>query len=251
MPNDENNGTYLYFINYITNSKQTMKKVILSLVTAACLCPTLANAQEEGQRKFSIMPYVGLNYSTLSGYKFHEDRSGSASLTAGLQLQYNLSDKSALLLDYNYRRMSTTRHFDSSQGIIHGFDKDYNVENPAYDINNTYDTHTFGAQFKYNLGKGFSTRAGIEAMFMSSVRPDDWYYYINPVYGDKGQFAIPLGLSYEHKNITVNATYHLPLSSNSEYIHLDNGKDRTWNTRHQIFDLTVGYRIPFGKKRNK
>ena len=64
-------------------------------------------------------------------------------------------------------------------------------------------------------------------------------------------FSIPLGLSYEHKNITVNATYHLPLSSNSEYIHLDNGKDRTWNTRHQIFDLTVGYRIPFGKKRNK
>lgn len=252
MPNDENNGTYLYFINYITNSKQTMKKVILSLVTAACLCPTLANAQEEEQRKFSIMPYVGVNYSNLSGYKFHEgSRTGSVNPTLGLQLQYNLSDKSALLLDYNYRRMSYTRNFQSYQATYHGFDKDFQETTSPYEVKTTGNYHTLGVQYKYNLGKGFSARAGVEAMWVSSGTDKyidlGWGYALS----DRGQFAIPLGLTYEHKNITVNATYHLPLSfgSDGEYAHIGDGKDRTWKTRLQTFDLTVGYRIPFGKKR--
>ena len=229
-----------------------MKKQFLLLVAAVCLCPKIANAQEEEQRKFSIMPYVGMNYSNLSGYKFNEgSRTGRVSPTLGLQLQYNLSDKAALLFDYNYRRLGYTRHYDGYTATYHGFDKDYQVEHGDYDVKTTGNYHTLGVQFKYNLGKGFSARAGLEAMWVSSgtekYSNDPWEYNLS----GGGQFSIPLGLTYEHKNITVNATYHLPLTSQGEYSHLGDGKDRTWNTRLQTFDLTVGYRIPFGKKRNK
>ena len=229
-----------------------MKKLFLLFAATACLCPKNANAQEEEQRKFSIMPYVGVNYSNLSGYKFHEgSRTGSVNPTLGLQLQYNLSDNSALLLDYNYRRVSYTRNFPSYQATYHGFDKDFQETTSPYEVKTTGNYHTLGVQYKHNLGKGFSARAGVEAMWVSSgtkkYSNDPWEYNLS----GEGQFAIPLGLTYEHKNITVNATYHLPLSfgSDGEYAHIGDGKDRTWKTRLQTFDLTVGYRIPFGKKR--
>lgn len=250
-----------------------MKKQFLLLVAAACLCPKIANAQEEEQRKFSIMPYVGVNYSSLSGYKFHESRNGSVKPTFGLQLQYNLSDKAALLFDYNYRQMGYKRSFEGFQTTFPGFDKDLQAKANSFIVKSAFDYHTFGFQFKYNLFKGLSARAGIEAMFQSSYSgklegdvfyptsygygfgyssgyghgysAGSWHYFGN----DGSMFAIPLGLTYEHKNITVNATYHLPLTSQGEYCHLGDGKDRTWNTRLQTIDLTVGYRIPFGKKR--
>jgi hypothetical protein len=60
------------------------------------------------------------------------------------------------------------------------------------------------------------------------------------IFSDKPIFAIPLGLAYDYKNFSVNATYHLPLTKCAD--------DLGYSLRHQAFDLTIGYRLPLRKR---
>ena len=77
----------------------------------------------------------------------------------------------------------------------------------------------------------------------------DWYSYdmddyskITDAVSDNLKIAIPLGVSYDYKDFSLNATYHLPLTncfgSHSEEYYL----------RNQAFDLTIGYRLPLRKR---
>ena len=48
-------------------------------------------------------------------------------------------------------------------------------------------------------------------------------------------FSIPIGASYEYKNIVVDARYNI--STNKMFV------DSTSATRHSVFQLTVGYKF--------
>ena len=52
--------------------------------------------------------------------------------------------------------------------------------------------------------------------------------------------AIPLGLTYDYKNFSLSATYHLPL--------LKCADEGGYSVRNQALDLTIGYRLPLRKR---
>jgi hypothetical protein len=140
----------------------------------------------------------------------------------------------------------------------------------------TVDCISLGLQLKQNVMDRLSVRAGIESWLETSRRyyyhqtlylgrlkdpavdpyksyeeinhdDYDWvvkdyddYSDMDEIFSDKFNLAIPLGLTYDYKNFSVNATYHLPLTKCAD--------DLGYSLRHQAFDLTIGYRLPLRKR---
>ena len=140
----------------------------------------------------------------------------------------------------------------------------------------TIDCVSFGLQFKQNVMDVLSVRAGIECSvdvsrkyhyhdtfvfgrlkdpsndpyeYNETINHDaynwitkekDDYIDMDDFFSDDLNLAIPLGLTYDYKNFSVNATYHLPLTKcvNEEGYYL----------RHQALDFTIGYRLPLRKR---
>ena len=127
----------------------------------------------------------------------------------------------------------------------------------------TLDYISLGFQFKQNVAPGLSARIGIEGSFCISAR---WHYHSlgcyayqdengnmikssdheNDDWGDMDKtfetydLAIPLGLTYDYKNFSLSATYHLPL--------LKCADEGGYSVRNQALDLTIGYRLPLRKR---
>ena len=76
------------------------------------------------------------------------------------------------------------------------------------------------------------------------VKEYDDYVDKDDFFSDKLNIAIPLGLTYDYKNFSVNATYHLPLTK----CYKDKWGGDEYSLKHQAFDLTVGYRLPLRKR---
>ena len=67
---------------------------------------------------------------------------------------------------------------------------------------------------------------------------------VGDVFSDHLNLAIPLGLTYDYKNFSFNATYHLPLTRCAKD---ECGRDEYY-MKHQAFDFTIGYRLPLRKR---
>lgn len=271
-----------------------MKKLSLLLLAVLALCSKTAYAQDS-KGSINFVPYVGVNYSDFSGdvSHFFGKTSGKVNFMAGGRFEFQLAPKSALLVDYNYRRLGAmtdylTKYYSNSvlqpgEVFVPGDEKLYKCYLYRFDYTKvTLDCHTLGLQFKQNITDGFSARVGIEASCSAAeywhsdvfekitekkgfvnehidyygpdrdkIEKDGWEYVsygkddIDGMFKDHLFVAIPLGVTYDYKNFSINATYHLPLSKCSE------DKDEQGNTkalRNQAFDLTIGYRLPLRKK---
>ena len=132
----------------------------------------------------------------------------------------------------------------------------------------TLDCVTFGAQFKQGIVAGLSARAGVEGTFSVAEKMHTHTMYCSADIDDKGNvinksegdsygksdvgdifsdhlnLAIPLGLTYDYKNFSFNATYHLPLTRCAKD---ECGRDEYY-MKHQAFDFTIGYRLPLRKR---
>ena len=124
----------------------------------------------------------------------------------------------------------------------------------------TLDCISLAAQFKQHIIRGLSARVGLEGIVSLAEK---WHYHFYNYYketgackeGDKSSdvgdcfsdhlnLAIPLGLTYDYKNFSFNATYHLPLTKCSE----DEKWGDKYSMKYQAFDLTIGYRLPLRKR---
>lgn len=246
-----------------------MKKLSLLLMAVACLCSKVANAQD-GKGSINFVPYVGMNYSDLSGdFKlFWGETSGKVNITVGARFEYKLSDKSVLLADYNYRRLGANLDGELVKNDDYLMDR-FGLNKKLIDDKVIFDCHSFGMQYKHNILGGLSARAGFEFEYrgqtyhtyytelydpVTNTRPVVEDIYLLGCEGickddiDEGGYEgysntnlnIPLGLTYDYKSFSVNATYHLPLTKCV--------KDGDYYLRHQAFDLTIGYRLPLRKR---
>ena len=145
----------------------------------------------------------------------------------------------------NYNRDEIFRQvMESDAGYVHEYTKV------------TLDCISLAAQFKQHIIRGLSARVGLEGIVSLAEK---WHYHFYNYYketeecieGDSssdigGYFsdhinaAIPLGLTYDCNNFSINATYHLPITK-------CNG-DKNPDFRNQAFDLTIGYRLPLRKR---
>ncbi len=127
----------------------------------------------------------------------------------------------------------------------------------------TCDCVSLAVQFKKNLISDLYLRVGFEGYMSFSelwhVHYTDYYYSdegekkcdkgykatdIGEFFADQLNLAVPLGVTYDYKNYSINATYHLPFTYCSRH---ENGNEE-YSMKHQAFDLTIGYRLPLRKR---
>ena len=191
--------------------RMSMKKIMM---IAAMMVATLsANAQNEvGQ--FSIQPKAGINISKITG----GGMSSRVGFAGGIEAEYGVA-----------------KNFGLSAGLL------YSMQGGKYDMN---DFKTLGItdKFKFNfdyinipilaqyyIAKGFAVKAGIQLGFVvrDKVKIDAKL--------KKFDFSIPVGLSYEYKNIVLDARYNIGTTRVVKFS--DTGKN-------SVFEITLGYKIP-------
>ena len=126
----------------------------------------------------------------------------------------------------------------------------------------TFDCISFNVQLKQKVLCGLSIRAGLECIesfaekwhyhefdyhhYNESGKCDESYddFDADDYFSNHIEVAIPLGVTYDYKNFSINATYHLPLTK----CYKDKWGGDEYSLKHQAFDLTVGYRLPLRKR---
>ena len=225
-----------------------MKKIMM--IAALMVATVSAKAQNEvGQ--ISIKPTVGLNFASMTKYDDSKTRTG---LNIGLEAEYGVAQNFSV----------TAGLFYSQQGVKFN---DINLDVDWFDLNTgelggysfkgkaTYklDYLNIPIMAQYYVAKGFAIKAGIQPGFnvLKKVNLDGTLYQGgvqggNPKSVDESykldkndgvksfQFAIPVGLSYEYKNIVLDARYNIALAKAFKY----------GDTRHSVFSITLGYKIP-------
>ncbi len=262
-----------------------MKKLSLLLMAVAFLCPKVANAQD-GKGSINFVPYVGVNYSDFSGdtdYYFG-GTSGKVNFMAGMRFEFQITDKSAIIADVNYRRLGA-----NLKEKDYGYYPDYTddiindpmpVEVCEIPKKITIDCISFGPQYKQNIVGGLSVRAGIESsvvleakyhcllkanigrlkdesfyngnyMVIADWTRDDFEWYYGEEDADtsiKGSLSDNLKIA-----IPLGLTYDYKNFNVNATYHLPitncfGAHSNEYYARNQAFDLTIGYRLPLRKR---
>ena len=199
-----------------------MKKIMM---IAAMMVATLsANAQNEvGQ--WSLQPKAGINISKITG----TGMSSRVGFAGGLEAEYGVA-----------------KNFGITAGFL------YSMQGGKYDMDG-FKTLGIKDKFKFNfdylnipilaqyyITKGLAVKAGIQFGFV--VRDKVKVEEIIAGGGNredaklkKFDFSIPVGLSYEYKNIVLDARYNIGTTRVVKFA--ENGKN-------SVFEITLGYKIP-------
>jgi hypothetical protein len=200
-----------------------MKKSFL--IASLLICSVGAFAQQE-VGALTIQPKAGLNIANYKGTDGSDPRLG---LAAGVELEYQL-----------------TNRFSVSAGALYSMQgsKDSRMDG-GEKINMTIKTDYINVPVLINfyVVKGLAVKAGIQPAF--NVKSDFVYTYEGKNVGGKltevgidiksFDLAVPMGLSYEYKNVVVDGRYNLGLMNIVDY-----EKD---DTKNSVFQITVGYKF--------
>ena len=214
-----------------------IKKLIMFVVAVAMTIS--ASAQAEAG-KFTLKPNVGVTYTTGVVDGRINSIEGAFGLTAGIEAMCMLNDKAGLALGLNY----TGYNVDDEDIAFYGYHQNhYSYGNNANDYQRYYNPDSDNASnyyfnipitANYYLFPGLAVKGGIAFNFLSTakvggksesdgVKVKDFY---------KSFFAsLPVGISYEIKNLVFDARYAFCLSNVCEY----------GNGRLHSVSFTVGY----------
>lgn len=202
-----------------------MKRMLLMVAAAMMVALSVHAQHEEGET--SIQPRVGVTFSDLTG---EDDTKMKVSLTYGIEMEYYVSDNFSLAGGFLYTNQGTK--FSSSD------DK----------LNNFYFAVPLTAN--YYVLPGFAIKAGLQPAYRVKTnmkvdgktidldRTVDYlstYYQDNDIKISKFDLSIPVGLSYEFANITLDARYYFGLTK--LFLNVDD------NTRNRMIVVTLGYKL--------
>ena len=200
-----------------------MKRIVL--FTAILMATIVVKAQgEEGD--FTIQPKVGINLSSLS-----DADKAIVEVNFGFEGEYMLTDNLSFAAGVIVSNQGAK--YDSSSAGSYTADLDYaNV--PV--VLNYYVLP--GLAIKAGVQPGFRVKAKAKTDGVS-MDLDEVYNSISKLTGEevkisKFDFSIPVGISYEYKNIVLDARYNWGL------IKLLNIGDAFYN---RVFQLTLGYKF--------
>lgn len=240
-----------------------MKRI--KTLALACLMAISANAQSE-PGTFSVYPRLGLNISKFTNaaiFIADEGYIGSATMkhrykqgiNAGAELQYQISDMFAV-----------------SAGAIYSMEGSNFTDAIYYNNTNMYEYTDQKMQLHYinvplmavgYIGEsGFAVKAGVQFGFLAdatmsyklteSKKSENNWIIIPEGSGEhketandllnKMNVSIPVGVSYEIENISIDARYNIGLSKlyKREY---NSNYNATEKIRNSVFELTVGYKF--------
>lgn len=216
-----------------------MKK---SLLLLAFLAMTMSAQAQHEEGDFTIQPRVGVSFSNITGDNlFMGDKPKmKVNVTYGFEVEYSFTDKFSiagglLFTDQGYK-------FDYYE-FVDGRDL-YSYQVTAK-FNNYY--AAVPITLNYYLVEGLAIKAGVQPAFRVKTKLeadgtkmdlDDALEFLFPnkdVTVNKFDLMIPVGLSYEYKNIVLDARYNFGL------IKVFKGLDVT--SRNSLITLTLGYKL--------
>lgn len=192
-----------------------MKKMIL--MAAIMLSSVSAFAQNEvGQ--LTLQPKAGINFANLTG----DGTKGKVGFVGGLEAEYGVAKNFSLSLGAMYS-MEGAR-LDEVAGMKHKYNLSYlNVPVLA----------------QYYIVPGLAIKAGAQFGFRMSAKDklssDAGSVEVNIKDDVKGfNFAIPVGISYEYKNVVLDGRYIFGATKTFENVE----KNKT-----SLFQITLGYKF--------
>ena len=199
-----------------------MKRLIIFAVVLMTTITAMAQF-EEGD--FTVAPKVGLNIATLS-----DADKAITDLHFGLEAEYMVTDNFSLGIG---AIMSNQGAKYTSGNVESKVDLDY-VHIPILG--------------SYYLLSGLAVKAGVQPGFKmkakvkgdgATVDLDDYFQLTNPLLDEDLKvnsftFSIPVGISYEYKNVVLDARYNWGLTK------VLNQGDAFYN---RVFMLSLGYKL--------
>ena len=231
----------------------TIKRINILVVTLGI---TLGMMAQNQKGTFSVRPMAGISIANLSSSldNYYHNQVG---LTAGLEVEYAVSNQVGISLGAIYSQLgskidgNTANRYTDDNGQLHG---DYSKSEGHLRTN--YINLPLMVNYYIPVVKGLAVKAGIQVglrcddrlkadqLFVSSIYlpsssslPEVWSRTINETDACKSMdFGIPIGLSYEHKNVTLDARYYFGLTKIDKSQELQNIRNRT-------LSVTLGYRF--------
>lgn len=201
-----------------------MKKLMMMM---AMLLTTVAVMAQHEEGEFTVMPKVGLNIATLS-----DADKAIADLHFGLEAEYMVTDNFSLGLGAIVSNQGAKYTSDGADATV---DLDY-VHIP---ILGSYYLLP-GLAVKVGVQPGFKMKAKVKGDG-ATVDLDEYFRLLNSLDADMKvnsfTFSIPVGVSYEYRNVVVDARYNWGLTK------VLNQGDAFYN---RVFMLSLGYKFVFG-----
>ncbi|WP_068854843.1 porin family protein [Leyella lascolaii] len=190
-----------------------MRKVI---IMAVLMLSSVATFAQRPVGSLTVQPKIGMNFATLTKADDSESRIG---LVAGAELEYQLSDIFSISGGALYSQQGCEWSEDGSTRTnkldyinIPILANVYVVKNLAVKVGLQ---PAFNVNSKQKASKGDSSIQGS----IEGIKTFD--------------FSIPIGLSYEYKNIVIDGRYNFGLTKISKYA----------DSKNSVFQLTLGYKL--------
>lgn len=204
-----------------------MKK--LFLLVAIMAMTVVAKAQHE-EGDFTIQPRVGVTFATMTG---EDDAKMKTNLTYGLEFERFFTDEFSVAAGILFSNLG----FKTSVFTVN------NVENKVT-LNNYYGL--IPITLNYYVVEGLAIKAGVQPSFRvkTQIKEGDTkldldnaldMYFGNEASINRFDLAIPVGLSYEFRRITVDARYNFGL------VKVFKGTKNNYFNRY--ISLTLGYKF--------
>ena len=237
------------------------------LLLFAFVCfATMAEAQNQ-KGTFSIKPMVGVNISSFGSPTIEDFYHTKVRFTAGAETEYGINNWLGLSLGLMYSQQGA--NVDGSVALYQPLDNGeilYSVSNMDGYLHADYLNLPVMAHVYIPAIRGLSVNAGVQVgllvndrmtadvlaqtIKLPSSQPDfGWYVdnYNNTTVVTSAvvtqndvcksvDFGIPLGLSYEYKNVSLDARYYFGLTQIDKTENPDTAKNR-------YFSITLGYRF--------
>ena len=190
-----------------------MRKVI---IMAVLMLSSVAAFAQRPVGSLTVQPKIGMNFATLTKADDSESRIG---LVAGAELEYQLSDIFSISGGALYSQQGCEWSEDGSTRTnkldyinIPILANVYVVKNLAVKV---------GLQPAFNVNSKAKASQG-DSSVQGSIEGIKTF-----------DFSIPVGLSYEYKNIVIDGRYNFGLTKVSKYA----------DSKNSVFQLTLGYKL--------
>ncbi len=238
-----------------------MKRINMLAVTLAI---TLGVVAQNQKGTFSIRPMAGISIANLSS-SLDDYYHNQVGLTAGIEVEYAVSNQAGISLGAIYSQQgseidgSTDLRYTDDNGQQHAEYSEYKGHLRANYINlplmvNYYIPVIRGLAIKAGIQVGLRSDERLKAdqlsvrhaylpssdvftMQPSGLVAEMWSMVFNETDVSKSvDFGIPVGLSYEYKNVTLDARYCFGLTKTDKILEAEDNRNRT-------FSVTLGYRF--------
>ena len=238
-----------------------MKRINMLAVTLAI---TLGVVAQNQKGTFSIRPMAGISIANLSS-SLDDYYHNQVGLTAGIEVEYAVSNQAGISLGVIYSQQgaeidgSTDLRYTDDNGQQHAEYSEYKGHLRANYINlplmvNYYIPVVRGLAIKAGIQVGLRSDERLKAdqlserhaylpssdvftMQPSGLVAEMWSMVFNETDVSKSvDFGILVGLSYEYKNVTLDARYCFGLTKTDKILEAEDNRNRT-------FSVTLGYRF--------